>query len=107
MEKSEREYLNSIAPECARIWAGFTPSMRSAFRKLHRSNHISHKTVPTRTINALLKRRVVFRSRHIYSTRKPETVYVPTMTGCELLGWLKLTRQLTRDRDERELKKTQ
>lgn len=98
MEKSEREYLKTIAPQCERLWATFTPNMKEAVRKLHRRKYISSKTVPYRTIQALVKRRVLYKSQWVYLTRKPETVYYPTITCAELLGWLQLTRQLTKEK---------
>lgn len=97
-KSDERAYLEYLETVCPQLWATFSPAMKKAFRKLIKTNAIHGLNVSPATLSALRFRGVLRTDYQVYKTRKPRKIYRTNIRGDELVSWLTLTRQKTKDR---------
>lgn len=72
-----------------KMWNGFTPEMKKAFRRFFRRGGGDKKAFHPNTIAA-------FKRRHIIMT-DDDSWLCPNVDGCELMDYLRDTKQIVRD----------
>lgn len=75
--------------EYKRMWSGFSPVMKTAFRKFFRKGGRTVKAFDPRTLKALYKRGILMPIE--------KGSVSPNYRGCELMDYLRVTKQVTRD----------
>lgn len=75
-----------------RMWNNFTPLMKKSFRRFFRRDGGDLKAFHPSTIAA-------FKRRHIIMGLKPDDTWLcPNVYGCELMDYLRDTKQVKQDR---------
>lgn len=74
-----------------KMWNGFTPDMKKAFRRFFRRGGGDKKAFHPNTIAAFQRRGIIMR------LTDTDTWLCPNVYGCELMDYLRDTRQIVRD----------
>jgi len=77
----------------SRHWQRFTPRMKETFRYIARNGKRLRRNIPGSTLSALRRHGVVMESKW----GKQVDVGL-NANGCDLLWWLRWTKQVTRDK---------
>lgn len=72
------------------MWNKFTPTMRASFRKFFRRGGNTKRAFDPRTLTALRRRGIIMPIK--------DNFICPNYRGCELMDYLRHTKQVTRDK---------